>query len=248
MNQRIVAVAASAMLFLLSTGSGAQDAAVLETFVSDGSVGPYRAGLNLTIKDHREVVAAHYYYAKTGKDIPLTIAQVGEKLVLDEPGGGRMVLTLTNADPKEPRPLNFATSTGLAGSWTSGEKVLPTRFGFGTVLQGPSPSRWYEEVTSESDTAFEARVRRFLDAVRNRDCKALAAATSYPLTLSGRRCVTVRSAATLGPHCAEILSPAYVSSLRDAVPHEMFVRNGQAMVAHGAAWFDAHGAVALNLP
>ncbi|WP_225206687.1 hypothetical protein [Novosphingobium huizhouense] len=222
--------------------------ASLETFVAEGSVGPYRAGLNLTIRDRREVVAAHYYYASTGKDIPLKIVQVGETLVLDEPDGARMALALTNADPKEPRPLNFATATGLAGQWTSGAKALPARFGFGTVLQGPSPARWYGDVTRESDAAFEARVRRFLNAVRKGDCKVLAGTMSYPLTINGRTRVTVRLAAAFSPYCRQVLAPASVARLREAIPHEMFVRDGQAMVANGTAWFDANGAKALNLP
>ncbi|BEU99951.1 hypothetical protein [Novosphingobium olei] len=245
-------LAAAALLALVPTGSPAQDAvhddAGLETFVTEGSVGPYRAGLNLTIKDRTRVVAAHYYYASIGKDIPLKVAQVGDKALLDEPGGARMALVLTNADPKEPRPLNFGTSTGLAGDWTSGAKVLPTKFGFGMVLQGPSPDRWYGDVTTESDAAFEARVRRFLAAVGRGDCKGVASAASYPLTLNGSKRVTVRSAAAFAPYCKQVLAPRYVALLRDAIPHEMFVRNGQAMVANGAAWFDARGAVALNLP
>ena len=35
---------------------------------------------------------------------------------------------------------------------------------------------------------------------------------------------------------------------KTALPHEMFVHEGQAMVADGAVWFDAHGASAINQP
>ena len=248
MHQRIIAAAAAATFVFGATATSAQEAAGLETYIAEGSVGPYRAGLNLTVRDRAQVVAAHYYYASTGKDIPLKVAQAGEKVLLDEPGGARMTLVLTNADPAEPRPLNFATSTGLAGNWTSDAKVLRTAFGFATVRQGPPPGRWYGDVTSESDAAFEARVRRFLSAVRNGDCKAIAGASSFPLTLNGRKRVTVRTAESFAPHCRQLLAPAYVATLRDAIPHEMFVRDGQAMVANGAAWFDARGARALNLP
>lgn len=248
MRTRTFASLAGAALAVMSPAARAQDEAGLETFVAEGSVGAYRAGLNLTIKDRVQVVAAHYYYESTGKDIPLAVTQAADKLTLDEPGGGRMVVALANSDASAPRPLNFGTSTGLTGTWTGAGKVLPVRFGFGTVLSGPAPVRWYGDVTRDSDAAFERRVRGFVSAARARDCRRAAAFVSYPLRINGRSARTIRNGADFARQCASILTPGLAASLKDAIAHEMFVRDGQAMVAGGAVWFDAKGAVALNLP
>lgn len=243
------AILAGALIALaLPTVAHADPAGTLETFIAEGTVGPYRAGLNLTVRDHTRIEAAHYYYATTGQDIPLAVGQNGDSITLTEPGGGRMVLVLTNADVSEPRPLTFYTSTGLAGDWTLGARKLPVRFGFGTVRPGPSPSRWYGDVTSQSDPAFEARCRQFIAGVLRGDRKKAAAAVSYPLRVNGPVRLTLRNPAELIAQWPRVFTPAAVERLRDAIPHEMFVRDGMAMVANGAVWFDARGAKALNLP
>ena len=226
----------------------ADEAGRLETFIAEGAVGPYRAGINLTVRDHARIEAAHYYYASSGQDIVLTVRQDGDRITLTEPGGGRMVLALSNADAREPRPLTFYTSTGLAGDWARADRVLPVRFTFGTVRPGPSPDRWYGDVTSEDDTAFEARCRQFISGVLRGDKARAAAAVSYPLRVSGPVRLTLRNRAELLAQWSRVFTPTAVARLREAIPHEMFVRDGMAMVAGGAVWFDARGAKALNLP
>ncbi|WP_225009378.1 hypothetical protein [Novosphingobium percolationis] len=241
MRTRIFASLAGAALAVTSPAARAQDEAGLETFVAEGSVGAYRAGLNLTIKDHTQVLAAHYYYASTGKDIPLVVAQAGDKLTLEEPGGARMVLALTNADAHEPRPLTFATSTGLAGDWTGAGKALPVRFGFVTGRSGPSPARWYGDVTEENDAAFEARARAFLKGVTTGNVALAAKATSWPLLINRPHRQMLHNRKELAAHWKSIFTPAAIAELRQSIPHEMFVRNGMAMVANGTVWFDAQG-------
>lgn len=235
----------------LSSPVHAQSAAAdegLSTFVAEGAVGPWVAGLNVTVRDHRTVVASHYYYASRGIDIPLTVDAIHETILWDEPGGGRFTLHLTNDDAREPRPLTFYTSTGLAGTWTREGKSLPVTFGFGTVRDGSSPARWYGDVTSESDAVFEARVRSFLTGVRSGNRHQVAGAVSYPVTVNMGRTTIIRSRADLLARWSAIFTPTYVAQLRKGIPHEMFVRNGMAMVAGGAVWFDAKGAKVLNLP
>lgn len=241
-------VAGALVMLALPAVARAEPAGRIETFIAEGSVGPYRAGLNLTVRDHTRIEAAHYYYASSGQDIALTVRQDGDSITLTEPGGGRMVLALTNADPREPRPLTFYTSTGLAGDWTLGSRVLPVRFGFGTVRPGPSPSRWYGDVTSQSDAVFEARCRQFIAGVIRGDRRKAAAAVSYPLRVNGPVRLTLRNPAEFLAHWPRVFTPAAIARLRDAIPHEMFVRDGMAMVANGAVWFDARGAKSLNLP
>lgn len=220
----------------------------LTTYVAEGTVGPWPAGMNVTVRARQTIEAAHYYYASRGIDIPLAVKSAQGTIELDEPGGGHFILHLTNADSHERHPLTFYTSTGLAGTWTRGGKSLPVTFGFGTVLDGPAPTRWYADVTNDSDAAFESRVRSFLNGVAAGDRQTVAAAVSYPLTINGKRRITVRNRAELLAHWASVFTPALVAQLAKAMPHEMFVRNGMAMVSGGAVWFDARGARVLNAP
>lgn len=242
------AVAGLAVALVALAPARADEAAPLDTYIAEGAVGAYPAGLNVTVRDHTQAVAAHYYYASTGRDIPLRIAQDGEWITLTEPGGPRLLLRLTNADPATKHPLTFYTSTGVAGDWTDGIKVFPARFGFGTVRAGPSPTRWYGDVTTGTDAAFEATCRRFLDGVIRGDRAKAATAVSYPLRVNGPVRLTLRNRAELLAQWRRVFTPAAVERLRKAIPHEMFVRDGMAMVANGAVWFDARGAKALNLP
>ena len=41
---------------------------------------------------------------------------------------------------------------------------------------------------------------------------------------------------------------ACLDAFRNAMPHDMFVRNGQAMLGDGVAWFGAKGVQTINVP
>lgn len=217
------------------------------TEVMEGRIGNHRIGLNITVKDYTTFVAAHYYYASTLTNIPLTGAIAPENVILTEPGEGIFHLHLTTNDASVVRPLTFSTSTGLNGTWTKGLIVLPVTLAFETDYVGRGPARWYEEVTSESDAAFEWRVHRFLQGAIAGNREEVVSAASFPLHVQARRSMVIRNRAELIARWSQIFTPHYVTILSGAIPHEMFVHNGQAMVANGAAWFGAKGAVALNI-
>lgn len=110
------------------------------------------------------------------------------------------------------------------------------------------PARWYADVTNDSDAAFEARARRFVEAVIRGDRAGAAGAVSYPLRVNARHTRSIRNRAALLAAWNSIFTSAVLANLRDAMPHEMFVRNGQAMVANGTVWFDGKGASVVNPP
>jgi hypothetical protein len=71
---------------------------------------------------------------------------------------------------------------------------------------------------------------------------------SYPLTVNrAHGALRIQDKAALLAHWDMIFTPAYVATLKTAVPHEMFVNYRGAMAAGGAAWFDDKGATALNV-
>lgn len=211
-----------------------------------GTVGPYPIGLNATVRDYRLVVEGYYFYASRLTNIPLAASQQGDTLVLAEPGGG--VFRLHLVGDSAGAPLSFYTSTGLAGTWTDGGKTLPVTLSFGTSRDGGVPSPRYGDVTSRSDAAFEATVRRFLTAALAGDKATAAGAVSYPLRINGKKGRAIRNKAELAAQWSRIFTPAILAELKRGMPHDMFVRNGMAMLGNGIAWFDDKGLAVLNLP
>lgn len=236
-----------AMTLALSSSAGAEDPPKgLSTFGMSGKIGAYPVGMQLTVRDHRDFVSGHYFYVKTLADIPLSGRVEGDTLTLREPSGGAFRLHLVTNASARGETLTFYNSTGLAGTWTQGAKTLPVEIGFSTSYDGPPRARHYEEITDEPDAVVEARAGQFLKAAVRGDRAAAAQAVSYPLRVNGARPRTIRNKAELLARWDSIFTPSLVAALREAVPHEMFVRQGMAMVGDGVVWFDAKGAKVIN--
>ncbi|MBB2200799.1 hypothetical protein [Gluconacetobacter tumulisoli] len=212
-----------------------------------GSVGPCRVGVNLAVRDHRDLVAAHYFYARTLVDIPLAGGIAGEHVTLREAGGGLFDLHFETNDGTAQHPLDVQTSTGLVGTWSGKGRVLPVRLEFDTI-DGRQGADRYRDVTDAPAPVFEALVRRFLHGAITGNRPETVAAVSFPLTIHAAKTYVVPDRAQLLARWPRIFTSCFIAALRTAVPHEMFVRNGSAMVSNGAAWFDARGAFSLNLP
>jgi len=221
----------------------------LQTYELSGTVGTHPVGMSLTIRAAAEFNVGHYFYVSQLKDIPLTGSETGPNLTLTEPGGGVFKLKLQGNGGVGGDGSNMATSVGAVGTWTQGGETLPVKLSMQSGFAGAPNGDLYADVTKAGDLAFEAMVKRFLDAVLGGNKAAAAALVSYPLAVNGgAHPMSVKSAAQLTADWNVIFTPAMLAQLRTAVPHEMFVHNGQAMVANGAAWFDAEGASAINRP
>ena len=231
----------------LAAGRAAADPSV-ETYHLDGTIGPYAVGAAITVKGGTSFDAGHYFYDNQLKDIPLDGQVSGRTVTLTAPGGETFALTFQGNGGTGGDGSSFETSTALVGTWTKGAQTLPVKLGMDFVTEGPPDGHMYADVTSESDAAFEARVARFLRAALSGDRQAAAAAVSYPLAVNGSHPMRIASPAQLDAHWDAIFTPALLAQLKGAVPHEMFVHEGQAMVAGGLVWFDAKGASAINEP
>jgi hypothetical protein len=214
-----------------------------------GTLGEARIGLTLLVNDSGAIQGGHYFYAKYLKDIPLSGSFANGRVTLNESGGGVFTLAFKGNGSENGKPLDFNNSVGLQGAWTNAGKSLPVKLDSASadVVQGNS--RWYEDVTQESDAAFEARVQGFRTAVLAGDHAAAARYVEFPLRVnSGGKSRTIRIAAQLSAQWGSIFTLQCVSALKNAVPHDMFVRNGQAMLGDGVAWFGPKGAQAINIP
>ena len=222
----------------------------ITTHVGEGWIGTERVGINLTVRDHVEVIAGHFYYQRNPIDIPLVYGGDGRQVVLTDPHGGVFILHFTT-NP-ESSGIDFYTSTGLAGFWTSDGRTYPVTFGFKTIYGGFGPEHWYEGVTDEPDAVFEARARRFLEGVAIDDREMVADSVSYPLGVSFDPARTVHDRAQLLAEWDSIFTPDFKAKLREAIPHEMFVHidretmTATAMAAGGDVWFDRNGAVEVR--
>jgi hypothetical protein len=221
----------------------------LETYQFTGTVGTHPIGMSLTIRGAAQVYLAHDFYDSQLKDIALVGSENGPVLTLMAAGGGVFKLKLQGNGGAGGDGGSLATSVGAAGIWTQGAQTLPVTLSMDSAYDGAPNGHRYADVTSASDAAFEAMVKRFLGAVLAGNKSAAAALVSYPLAVNGgAHPLTIKSAGQLAADWDRIFTPALLAQLRAAVPHEMFVHEGKAMVAGGAAWFDAKGASAINEP
>jgi hypothetical protein len=242
---------ASAAACAVAMGAAAPAAAqpgTLETYEFSGTVGAHPIGLSLTIKGAAQVWVAHYFYDSRLKDIALVGSERGPTLTLMEAEGGLFKLKLRGDGGAAGDGHDLATSVGAAGTWTQGAQTLPVTLTLEGARDGAPDGHRYADVTMASDAAFEAMVKSFLADVLAGNKAGAAARVSYPLSVNGKQTTNVSSASQLAANWDRIFTPALLAQLRTAVPHEMFVHEGQAMVAGGAVWFDAKGASAINEP
>lgn len=214
-----------------------------------GMVGQSRIGMALVINAAGTVIGGHYFYVKDLKDIPLKIGTQGSGIILFEPEGGQFALRFKGNGSTAGKPLNFENSAGLEGRWMKNDSSYPVSLQMEDSFRGPANARWYQDVTSESDAAFEARVQNFYQAVLAGDRVSAARYVDFPLRINyNGKSRTIKDAAMLSQEWSQIFTTACVNAFRDAVPHDMFVRNGQAMLGNGIAWIGSKGVEAINVP
>jgi len=205
--------------------------------------------MTLVVNAAGTIIGGHYFYAKYLKDIPLRAGTQGTGVILFEPEGGQFALSFKGNGSEGGEPLSFHNSIGLEGRWMKGDGSYPVMLRMERSAEGPANARWYETVTSESDAAFEARVQSFYKAVLAGDHTTAARYVDFPLRVNHNgRSRSIGSAAELFSQWSRIFTPACIDAFRNAMPHDMFVRNGQAMLGDGVAWFGPKGAQSINVP
>jgi hypothetical protein len=245
---RALAAAVAGCVAFAAGAALADPPPALQTYELTGTVGAHGVGLSLTVKDGTGFDVGHYFYDSQLKDIPLTGSLSGRTVTLTEPGGGIFHLTMQGNGGQGGDGSSLETSVELDGTWTQGAQTLPVKLSMDTAYPGEPSAHRYVDVTTASDGAFEGRVRSFITAALAGDKATAAASVSYPLSVNGPPSLTIRTPAALLANWTRIFTPKLLAQLRTAVPHDMFVHEGEAMVAGGLVWFDAKGAQAINEP
>lgn len=214
-----------------------------------GTIGQSRIGMILLINTAGTITGGHYFYANDLKDIPLKAGTQGTGIILYEPEGGQFALRFKGNGSEAGKPLDFNNSIGMEGRWLKGDSSYPVALQMKANSKVSTNTRWYESVTSESDSAFEARVHSFYKAVLAGDRATAAHYVDFPLRINhAGKSHSISSAAELSAQWTQIFTPACIDAFKNAMPHDMFVRNGLAMLGNGVAWFDAKGAQSINVP
>lgn len=211
-----------------------------------GTIGSYRVGLNYTVRKKTELVAAHYFYASELKDIRLTGAVHGEAVELKGEDGSFFHLHFIGNGSNGAVPLTFYNSAGLTGIWVLGSRTLPVKLAGEHGTSNPG-QRLYESVTSQPDAEFESMIRAARRAILTGDPGLAAKYVHFPLRVNiGRKHLVLQNRAQLEANWSYVFSPASIAKLREDIPHEMFVHEGEAMLGQGQLWFDEKGLTVVN--
>jgi hypothetical protein len=218
----------------------------LQSMEAVGTLGRYRVGLNYTVRQHTDLVAAHYFYVSQSKDIPLEGTVAGESVHLHGADGSDFTLHFVGNGSNGKEPLTFYNSVGLRGVWSLGTVNLPAELAFSHSTENPG-QRLYVQVTTQSDAAFEAMVKAAKEAILDGDPAAASRYVHFPLmdNASGHRTI-LRDVRALQAHWSTIFTPDFLAKLRLAITHEMFVHEGEVMLGDGELWFDDKGLIAVN--
>lgn len=216
----------------------------------EGKLGTSRVGLTV-VREGNSIKGGHYFYQKFLRDIPITGSLRGSHITLVEAGGDAFSLDFVGNGSEGVNPLDFENSVGMDGTWTSkdGKHSYPVSLRGTTVGDADDRPR-YADVTSESDAEFEKHVQSFIGAVLGGDKAAAVRLISYPLTINGARREhrRLRTAGDVLAAWDDLFTPSMIPKFEAALPHDMCVHQGMAMIGDGDAWFDGKGLAVLNVP
>lgn len=216
-----------------------------------GTLGTQRIGMTLIVKKDGTILpGSHYFYQKHLTDIPLT-GTARSNVTLEEPGGGTFALQFKGNGTNGHDPLTFNNSVALTGAWsgTHGKRFPVTLSGGGGAGPADPPgTRWYQNVSRQSDAAFEAIAQRFYTAVMAGDRVGAAREVHFPLrvNVSATRHRLIKTSAELTQQWTTVFSPAWLKKAADAMPHDMAIVQGKAMLGDGLAYFGDDGFSVIN--
>ena len=216
----------------------------------EGKLGTTRIGLSV-IREGNNIKGGHYFYQKFLRDIPISGSMKNSHVTLIEEGGGAFSLDFVGNGSEGGMPLDFENSIGMDGTWTSKDGIHTYDVSFrGTTIRNLDDRPRYADVTKDSDTEFEKRVQSLIGAVLRGDKTVAVRLISYPLTVNGPKGEHRRMRSSIEVLSAwnTLFTPVMIGKFEEALPHDMFVHQGMAMIGNGAAWFDDRGLAVLNIP
>lgn len=214
--------------FIVFYGEASQHTAIQLVLTVDGNPRPH----------------GWYFTAPAFKDHPLEGQWTNDGFTLDGKNGSRFSFHYVPEYPslKPDQPLSLEVITHLKGEWSQPSRhqslALTIQFARGPLVNG----RWYDFGTS--DAAIEKSAQAFLRAVEEGDARTASRYVDYPLaTFISGKSARIRDRQEFLNRYNEFIRPGAAERAKQALPHEMFARDGLAMVLDGEVWFSEKGAV-----
>lgn len=198
-------------------------------------------------------LTGNYFYTRYLKDIPIE-GEIGTDrditiYELDEQNKKSAVIK--GKFPEKDPQHHFGGSAKLGtevivGTWSrlDGTGSLPVYLNSVSDTFADLQHR-YLAAGIQDDQSLEAKVRSFRDAVLEGNKDAVASMVVFPITteVSGKR-RELGSKAELLKHYDHVFTRKYINAIKEAAPHNMFVRYDGVMLGDsGEVWFDADGKV-----
>lgn len=213
----------------------------------EGTIGPYRVGLNYTVRNDTQLIAAHYFYASQLRNIPLTGTTHGETVEWKGSDGSAFHLHFVGNGSNGNEPLTFYNSVGLRGTWVLGSRTLPVDLRGGWSTPNPG-ERFYGYVTTKSDASFESMVEAAQKAILSANPALTAKYVHFPLSVNFEHShLLLHNPAELRANWNRVFPSRFVKRLREDIPHEMFGHEGETSLGLGDLWFDDKGITAVNV-
>ena len=231
---------------------GAVSTARAEILTFTGTLGASRIGMTIDVANPKTDgplgPRSHYFYTAYLEDIPLS-GQLSSESTFTEPSGGMFALHFTGNGSEHGQVLALFNSTGLSGTWTRAGKTLPVTLtsDWGGSAEAAS---YTDNVIGVADARdFERKVQAFRTAVLADDRSGALRFVHFPLRVNASGSSrSIESGTALLSSWDTVFTPDWRAALAQAVPHDMFVHRGAAMIGNGMAWFDGTGLVAVNPP
>jgi hypothetical protein len=216
-----------------------------------GTIGTDSIRMSLVSGAGSDQLIGTYFHTSDLKDIPLKGFFRQRQIVLNEYGSegelrGTFRLTMPELDPQG-RLSGMLEGEVLTGEWTvnPGDKPVFVHLDLDDVVSGGKQlTDRYASTGAASAGELEANARLFYFAVLQGNQTAAAKFVHYPIRIFVlEKPKTIRGEAEFIRDYRRIFTAKYVQCIRAGTPHNMFVRNGEAMLGRGEVWFDGTGHV-----
>jgi hypothetical protein len=216
-----------------------------------GKIGTDSIGMSLVADVGTDQIVGTYFHTRDLKDLPLKGFIHQREIQLNEYGSnGELQGTFhLNMPERDPRGRLSGTLEGevLIGEWVGsrGDHPVPVNLDLDDILSGQTQLKdRYASTGSASGTELEANAQSFYFAILQGNETVAAKFVHYPLrALILEKPKTIRTNAEFVRYYQQIFTAKYLQCIRAGTPHNMFVRNGEAMLGRGEIWFDGTGFV-----
>lgn len=209
-----------------------------ETTVYQGTMnGNLAIGLAL-IRDSDKQLHGSFFYWRDLKDFAVQGEYTGEHdIVLRQLNAAGAVIGVFQLHFRQDPDGKRSPDAALEGTWTDHHDTYPVSL----------TMRHQSMVSEQSEIVQDRNAQAFYFAVLKGDKEKAARYVRYPLRINVHGKKLARNQTEFLRDYDQIFTRDYLACLQKDVPHHMFHRGNEAMIADGALWFSENGyAITVN--